>query len=95
MNIAIDCTFFGHEEARSKKLSLSTSIFTADILDAFVKMGLSDNFTLFVNYNHTSFFQERFPQYKLKIRKLEAQNAGIQGSLKFRLSKIKKYIIIP
>ena len=69
MNIAIDCTFFGHAEARSKKLSLSTSIFTADILDAFVKMGLSDNFTLFVNYNHASFFQERFPQYKLKILK--------------------------
>lgn len=67
MNIAIDCTFFGHAEARSKKLSLSTSIFTADILDAFVKMGLSDNFTLFVNYNHASFFQECFPQYKLKI----------------------------
>ncbi len=69
MNIAIDCTFFGHNEAASKKLSLSTSIFTADILDAFVKLGLSDNFTLFVNYNHKEFFKERFPQYKLCVLK--------------------------
>lgn len=69
MNIAIDCTFFGHNEAASKKLSLSTSIFTADILDAFVKLGLSDNFTLFVNYNHKVFFKERFPQYKLCVLK--------------------------
>lgn len=69
MNIAIDCTFFGHNEAASKKLSLSTSIFTADILDAFVKLGLSDNFTLFVNYNHKEFFKERFPKYKLCVLK--------------------------
>lgn len=67
MSIAIDCTFFGHNEAKSKKLSLSTSIFTADILDAFAKMGLADNFVLFVNYNHTSFFRERFPKYKLCV----------------------------
>lgn len=65
MNIAIDCTFFGHNESEAKKLSLSTSIFTADILDSFAKMGMADNFTLFVNYNHASFFRERFPQYKL------------------------------
>ncbi len=67
--IAIDCTFFGHEEARAKKLSLSTSIFTADILDAFVSLGLSDNFTLLVNYNHKEFFKERFPNYKLCVLK--------------------------
>ena len=67
MNIAIDCTFFGHEEARTKKLSLSTSIFTADILDAFASLGLSGNFTLLVNYNHEHFFRERFPQFKLKV----------------------------
>ena len=67
MTIAIDCTFFGHAEAKSKKLSLSTSIFTADILDAFAKMGLADNFVLFVNYNHADFFRERFPEYKLCV----------------------------
>ena len=67
MNIAIDCTFFGHNEAATKKLSLSTSIFTADILDAFVRLGLTGNFTLFVNYNHADFFRERFPQFKLKV----------------------------
>ena len=67
MHIAIDCTFFGHEEARTQKLSLSTSIFTADILDAFASLGLSENFTLLVNYNHEHFFRERFPQFKLKV----------------------------
>ena len=67
MQIAIDCTAFGHNEAATKKLSLSTSIFTADILDAFVRLGLAGNFTLFVNYNHADFFRERFPQFKLKV----------------------------
>lgn len=67
MQIAIDCTFFGHEEARTHKLSLSTSIFTADILDAFARMGKADNFVLFVNYNHEAFFKERFPQYELCV----------------------------
>lgn len=67
MNIAIDCTAFGHNEAKSKKLSLSTSIFTTDILDAFAKRGLASSFTLFVNYNHESFFRERFPEYKLCV----------------------------
>ena len=56
MKIAIDCTFFGHNEAESKKLSLSTSIFTADILDACAKMGEAGNFVLLVNYNHADFF---------------------------------------
>ena len=69
MKIAIDCTFFGHNEAIDKKLSLSTSIFTADILDAFADMGLAGNFTLLVNYNHESFFKERFSQYKLCVLK--------------------------
>lgn len=64
MKIAIDCTFFGHNEAESKKLSLSTSIFTADILDACAKMGESGNFVLLVNYNHADFFRARFPQYE-------------------------------
>jgi len=65
--IAIDCTAFGHNEAESKKLSLSTSIFTADILDAFARMGKADSFVLFVNYNHEAFFKERFPQYELCV----------------------------
>ena len=67
MNIAVDTTFFGHEEARAKRLSLSTSIFTADILDAFANLGLSSDITLFVNYNHEKFFRERFPKYKLCV----------------------------
>ena len=67
MKIAIDCTFFGHDETQSKKLSLSTSIFTADILDAFARMGKAANFVLFVNYNHESFFKVRFPQYELCV----------------------------
>ncbi len=63
--IAIDTTFFGHEEAKNKKLSLSTSIFTADLLDAIAQSGHADKFTLLVYYNHKEFFAERFPQYKL------------------------------
>lgn len=81
MNIAIDCTFFGHEEAKAKKLSLSTSIFTADILDAFKKLGLAENFTLLVNYNHEAFFRERFPQCKLRVLK------ALPLSLAYRLTK--------
>lgn len=67
MKIAIDCTAFGHNEAESKKLSLSTSIFTTDILDAFARMGKAANFVLLVNYNHEAFFKERFPQYELCV----------------------------
>ena len=67
--IAIDTTFFGHEEAKNKRLSLSTSIFTADILDAFADMGYADNFCLIVNFNHVDFFKERFPKYKICIAK--------------------------
>lgn len=67
MQIAVDCTFFGHNEAKAKKLSLSTSIFTADILDAFSSLKVAQNFTLFVNYNHEQFFRERFPEFKLKV----------------------------
>ena len=37
--IAIDTTFFAHSEAKSKKLTYTTSIFTADLLDAFVQLG--------------------------------------------------------
>ena len=42
--IAIDTTFFAHSEAKSKKLTYSTSIFTADLLDAFVQLGQSAKF---------------------------------------------------
>lgn len=80
MNTAIDCTFFGHEEAESKKLSLSTSIFTADILDAFAKLGLAENFTLLVNYNQEAFFRDRFPKFKVKVLR------SFPLSLAFRLS---------
>lgn len=85
MHIAIDCTFFGHEEARKKHLSLSTSIFTADILDAFVRLGLSENFTLLVNYNHEDFFRERFPNFELKVLNffpLSAANKLTKGRFK-------------
>ena len=67
MNIAIDCTAFGHEEVNKGHLSLSTSIFTADILDSFSKSSLSDSFTLLVNYNHFDFFKKRFPSFKLQV----------------------------
>lgn len=68
-NIAIDTTFFGHEEIKKETLSLSTSIFTADLLDAFAKLGKADLFTLIVNFNHKTFFEKRFPQYKLCVVK--------------------------
>ena len=67
--IAIDTTFFAHSEAKSKKLTYSTSIFTADLLDAFVQLGQSDNFCLIVNFNHVDFFKERFPAYKIIVAK--------------------------
>lgn len=67
--ILIDTTFFAHSEAKNKKLTYSTSIFTADLLDAFSKLGLSEKFCLVVNFNHVDFFRERFPQYKLCIAK--------------------------
>jgi len=66
MNIAIDTTFFGHEEIENKSLTLSTSIFTADLLDAFARLNLAENFTLIANYNHEEFLRQRFPQYKIK-----------------------------
>lgn len=67
--IAIDTTFFAHSETKSKKLTYSTSIFTADLLDAFAQLGHSDNFCLIVNFNHVDFFKERFPAYKIIVAK--------------------------
>ena len=61
----IDTTFFAHSEAKNKKLTYSTSIFTADLLDAFCQLGMSDKFCLLVNFNHLDFFRERFPSYKI------------------------------
>lgn len=63
--ILIDTTFFAHSEAKNKKLTYSTSIFTADLLDAFAALGISDKFCLIVNFNHLDFFKERFPSYKI------------------------------
>lgn len=63
--ILIDTTFFAHSEAKNKKLSYSTSIFTADLLDAFCELGMADRFCLLVNFNHLDFFRERFPSYKI------------------------------
>ena len=67
--IAIDTTFFAHSEAKNKKLTYSTSIFTADLLDAFVQLGAAGNFCLIVNFNHVDFFKERFPAYKIVAAK--------------------------
>lgn len=64
LNIAIDTTFFAHSEAKNKKLTYSTSIFAADLLDAFDKLGYSNNCTLIVSRNHSDFFAQRFPSYK-------------------------------
>ena len=61
----IDTTFFAHSEAKNKKLTYSTSIFTADLLDAFCQLGMSDKFCLLVNFNHLDFFRERFSSYKI------------------------------
>lgn len=89
--IAIDCTAFGHNEAESKKLSLSTSIFTVDILDAFARMGKADSFVLFVNYNHEAFFKERFPQYELCVlRYLPIEIANKISHGKFKGTKYLK-----
>ena len=63
--ILIDTTFFAHSEAKNKKLTFSTSIFTADLLDVFCELGMSGNFCLLVNFNHLDFFRERFPSYKI------------------------------
>lgn len=63
--IAIDTTFFAHSEAKNRKLTYSTSIFTADLLDAFSELGMADRFCLIVNFNHLDFFRERFPDYKI------------------------------
>ncbi len=82
--IAIDTTFFAHSEAKNKKLTYSTSIFTADLLDAFVQLGLQDKFCLIVNFNHADFFKERFPQYKIIIAK------WWQVTLLHKLAKGKK-----
>lgn len=69
MRIAIDTTFFGHEEIKNKNLTNSTSIFTADLLKAFDAIGLANNFTLIINESHKSFFKEAFPNYKLLVLK--------------------------
>lgn len=63
--ILVDTTFFAHTEAKNKKLTYSTSIFTADLLDAFCELGMADRFCLLVNFNHLDFFRERFPSYKI------------------------------
>lgn len=63
--IAIDTTFFAHSEAKNRKLTYSTSIFTANLLDAFSELGMAGHFCLIVNFNHVDFFKERFPNYKI------------------------------
>lgn len=67
--IAIDTTFFAHSEIQNKKLTYSTSIFTADLLDAFARLGFANQFCLIANFNHERFIRQRFPQYKVCIVK--------------------------
>ena len=62
--VAIDTTFFAHSEARNKKLTYSTSIFAADLLNAFTELGFSKYCTLIVSEPHEQFFREYFPSYK-------------------------------
>lgn len=90
MNIAIDTTSFGHDEVKNKNLVNSTSIFTADLLDGFVQLGLAENFTLIVSENHEEFFTERFPQFKRVVLKW----LPLSLVYKFSKGKIKgsKYI---
>ena len=89
--IAIDTTFFAHSEAQSGKIFYSTSFFTADILDALVELGESENYCLIVNYNHEQFFRERFPKYKLIVLRwlpLSILNKLTKG--KFPMTKLLK-----
>ena len=65
MNILVDCTFFGHEEIKKNSIFLSTSIFTAEILNNFAQFGINQYFTLVVTYNHAQFFKQNFPQFKI------------------------------
>ena len=65
--VAIDTTFFAHSEARNKKLTYSTSIFAADLLNAFTELGFSKYCTLIVSEPHAQFFREYFPSYKQLI----------------------------
>ena len=67
--IAVDTTTFGHSEVVNNRLSLSTSIFTAVLLDSFVELGVSKNFCLIVNCLHEAFFRKRFPEYELVVLK--------------------------
>lgn len=69
MKIAIDTTFFGHEEIKNNRLSLSTSIFTADILDVWAKSELAKDITLIVNYNHELFFRKKYPEFNILVLK--------------------------
>lgn len=65
MKIGVDTTFFSHQEALKNKLSLSTSIFTADLLHAFENLGKSDSFVLFCSCLDYSYFAQSFPAYKV------------------------------
>lgn len=67
MKIYIDTTFFGHAEINKKHLSLSTSIFTADILNIWKKQDIAKDITLLVNYNHEDFFKENYPEFNIKV----------------------------
>ena len=89
--IAIDTTFFAPSEVANNRLSLSTSIFTAALLDAFVEAGENKNFCLVVNCLHESFFRKRFPEYVLIVLKfspLFVLNKITKG--KYRWAKILK-----
>lgn len=64
MNIGVDVTSFGNKEIINKTLSLSTSIFTADLLDGFATLGKANQFTLLAKSAHVPFFRSRFPGYR-------------------------------
>lgn len=63
--IGIDLTFVHPQEIKKNKIYRSFSIFVADLLDAFVKLNLQDNFCLLVNNYALSFMKTRFSDYKI------------------------------
>lgn len=68
--IAVDTLrVFEDEEIKTGILTRSFAIFTAEILDGFVEMGIADKFYLVVSDDAVSFFEKRFPDYKRIVLK--------------------------
>ncbi len=60
---AIDATFLEKEEIETGQVHVSFSIFLLELLEAFDKLGYSDQICVIINYNAKKFMQERFPRF--------------------------------